>query len=598
MSGWKARLALTAQRNRQEIVKAQLSRREMARLGLLTAGGALVAKSGLSSRAFAGGGDAPASPPTKPWSQPLPLLQIKQPVAASALSGGAPDGTTVIEHANERVKHQLWDKFPPKKFYEITMRETQIKLDPSYSPTTYWGFDGTVPGPMIQARYGEPVMVRWHNHLPSVKKPQNFGIAEMAPHLHNAHTASESDGFPEDYFNSINDPKPLNPKGFKDCHYPNVYAGYTARGDLVGDPAEALSTLWYHDHHHDFTAQNVYKGMFGAYNLFDDKDTGDEGTGLRLPSGPYDQQLFLGDPLLDRDCQLVFDLFNLDGILGDKYAVNGAIQPFFEVKKRRYRLRIVVPGPSRFYQVALFDGKDFLPFWQISSDGTLLPEAVQVTSLNLAVAERADIIVDFSKIAASKLYLVNRMEQVDGRGPTGKILTPGASVLEFRVGDKAQDNSRDPSTGGAYKLRELPDPDMSALLARAAKANTRTWEFTRGNGAWSVNGEAYDANVVSAKIPQESEEVWVIQNGGGGWAHPIHVHFEEGRVLSRDGVQVKPGVQIDGTINYARKDVYTVGDNKEARVFFRFRDMKGRYVMHCHNVVHEDHGMMVRWEIV
>ena len=139
---------------------------------------------------------------------------------------------------------------------------------------------------------------------------------------------------------------------------------------------------------------------------------------------------------------------------------------------------------------------------------------------------------------------------------------------------------------------------MNALRALAAKSRRREFEFTRGNGAWSVNGEFYDEHIVSANPAQEDSEVWVIKNGGGGWAHPIHHHFVEGRVLTRDGVAVTPGVQIDGTINYGRKDVYTVGDNKEAEVFIRFRDMKGRYVMHCHNVVHEDHGMMVRFDIV
>ena len=74
-------------------------------------------------------------------------------------------------------------------------------------------------------------MVRFHNHLPSVKVPQSYGIAEMTTHLHNAHTPSESDGNPVNFFNSINDPNAINPNGFKDQHYPNVQAGYTARGD-------------------------------------------------------------------------------------------------------------------------------------------------------------------------------------------------------------------------------------------------------------------------------------------------------------------------------------------------------------------------------
>jgi FtsP/CotA-like multicopper oxidase with cupredoxin domain len=147
-------------------------------------------------------------------------------------------------------------------------------------------------------------------------------------------------------------------------------------------------------------------------------------------------------------------------------------------------------------------------------------------------------------------------------------------------------------------MRALPDPDFGALLARAAKAKTRTWRFERSNGAWAVNGKLFDENVVSAAIPQESEEVWIIQNPGGDWRHPVHIHFEEHRVLSRNGVQVTPNAQFNASADYSRKDVIELNTNEEVRIFMRFRDMKGRYVMHCHNVVHEDHAMMVRWDIV
>jgi FtsP/CotA-like multicopper oxidase with cupredoxin domain len=614
MTSWKDKVAVTAQRNRQEIVKAKLSRREMMRAGLLTAGGSLILKHGLSSRAEAALTDpdsrpTPASPPMRPWAQPMPLLTVKTPVESHAMAGGQPDGTTVIDGATKRINHQYCSydtetgdyggKFPPKKFYELVMQEAPHKFHPDYANTTVWGFDGQVPGPNIRAKYGEPIMVRFHNHLPSVKTPQAFGIAEISTHLHNAHTPSESDGNPVNYFNSINDPNAINPLGFKDQHYPNVLAGFTARGDSVGDPTEALSSLWYHDHHLDYTAQNVYKGMFGCYNLFDDKDTGDEGSGLHLPSGKYDIPIFFNDFAFDQTCQAVFDLFNLDGILGDRFCANGAIQPYLNVDKRRYRFRLYAPGPSRWWEFALWDGTSFLPFWQIASDGNLLPQAIQVTSVRLAVAERVDIIVDFSKISAKRLYLVNRLEQVNGRGPTGRILNPGTPVVQINLGalPAQKDISADPAAS-TLKMRTLPDPDFGALLARAAKAKTRTWRFERSNGAWAVNGKLFDENVVSAAIPQESEEVWIIQNPGGDWRHPVHIHFEEHRVLSRNGVQVTPNAQFNASADYSRKDVIELNTNEEVRIFMRFRDMKGRYVMHCHNVVHEDHAMMVRWDIV
>ena len=108
----------------------------------------------------------------------------------------------------------------------------------------------------------------------------------------------------------------------------------------------------------------------------------------------------------------------------------------------------------------------------------------------------------------------------------------------------------------------------------------------------------FDENVVNAAIPRGSEEVWSIQNPGGSWRHPVHIHFEEHRMLTRNGVSVKPATQANGAIDYSRRDVINLQTNEEVRLFMRFRDMKGRYVMHCHNVVHEDHAMMVRWDIV
>ena len=634
MASWKDKLALTAQRNRQEIVKAKLDRREMMRLGLLTAGGALIAKAGLSSRAFGAepaltDKDAtlsrvPPSPPIRPWAAPMPRLVLKKPVDYRNMTAGLPDpdshkvkiypcdGTTPIDGATKRVKHQYYsvgpggdpiDKCGDTKFYELEMKESLLQVHPDYAPTKFWAFDGVVPGPLFRAKYGEPCMVRFHNHLPSVKTPQAFGIAEMSTHLHNGHTPSESDGNPVNYFNSVNDPNAVNPDGFKDQHYPNMRAGFTKRGDMVGDPTESLGSLWYHDHHLDFTAQNVYKGMFGCYNLFDELDTGEEGMGLNLPCKDYDIPIFFHDALFDSSCQTVFDLFNLDGILGDRFLANGAIQPFLNVEKRRYRFRIYAPGPSRWWEWSLWDGTNFLPFWQISTDGNLLPNAVQVTSVRMAVAERVDIIVDFGKIKGSRLYFVNRAEQINGRGPTGKTLSPGTPVLQVNlIGNAVLDSSADPSAGASgpvgMKLRDLPDMDFAALQTKAAKLPTRTWRFERGSGGWTVNGKLFDENVTSAAIPAGSEEVWVIQNPGGSWRHPVHIHFEEHRMLSRNGTPVKPATQVNGAIDYARRDVVNLQTNEEVRIFMRFRDMPGRYVMHCHNVVHEDHAMMVRWDIV
>src|SRR5260221_14375916 len=117
-------------------------------------------------------------------------------------------------------------------------------------------------------------MVRFHNHLPSVTKPQNFGIAEMTTHLHNGHTPSESNGYPLNYFNSINDPNPVNPHGFKDQHYPNVLAGYTARGELEDAHRPLLPRERRLDSSEERRVRKECRARGAAYNQKKKKHTG------------------------------------------------------------------------------------------------------------------------------------------------------------------------------------------------------------------------------------------------------------------------------------------------------------------------------------
>jgi len=110
-------------------------------------------------------------------------------------------------------------------------------------------------------------------------------------------------------------------------------------------------------------------------------------------------------------------------------------------------------------------------------------------------------------------------------------------------------------------------------------------------GERTVNGDPYDRDVVSATIPEGTAERWTIINGGGSWSHPVHIHYEEHRSLLYNRAAPPP-------LETCRKDVIRLDPNAEVEIYLRFRDYKGLYVMHCHNVVHEDHAMMVNWKIV
>lgn len=580
-----------AAKNRREIIAARLSRRDLVKMGLLTSAGYLIQKNGLSARAqFSGGGSfgscdrrwsgfggngTPISPPTTPFIQPLTLPPIAQSVASLSPAPTVNPNTAAGEGRTR--PHQALTQFPAQKYYEVHQREALLSVHPELPQQRLWTFNGTSPGQTYVAHYGEPILVRQFNDLPNDNG--GFGIQSVSTHLHNGHTPSESDGFPCDFFGQGK---------FYDQHYPNVLAGFSSTNPPNGDIRESMSTLWYHDHRVDFTSQNVYKGLAGFYLLFNQFDTGDETTGFRLPSFPaYDIPMMFGDRNFDPQTGLLaFDLANRDGILGDKFLVNGKIQPFFEVKRRRYRFRWLNGGPSRFYQFYLTNPNNLTQnnkFWVISNDGNLLPNPVQVSSVRISVAERMDVIVDFSAFpAGTVLRLENRLEQCDGAGPTDNILPAGQGiqVMEFRVtSDAVTDNSVDPAT----------NPSFYAVPPRTTVQQCRGFKFDRRNGEWVINDKFFDCNEVRFRVKRNTAEEWDL-DGGFDWQHPVHIHFEEHQIISRNG-------QTPTAIERGRKDVVRLGENDSVKLFFRFRDFVGRYPMHCHNVIHEDHAMMLRFDI-
>ncbi len=633
-----------AAKNRRELIAAGLtSRRDLFKMGLLTAGGMLVAKSGLSARAYfqSQGGTIPgpassgsnkspgsfnlcvpgnqtASPPTTPFIDPLPIMPTASTVPVATLNpapticpntGSGTDGTEVRAACHQAPP--LGFAFPPPRIYKFTQEQftTRQTSDRNLPAQTIWGFSDQVhgvssPGPTYKANYGVPQMTRNINRLPAVNQLNNtgFGFPSVTTHLHNGHTPSESDGNPCDFYTAGR---------FCDQYYPEVLAGFNSTHSPTGDINEALSTLWYHDHRVDFTAQNTYKGLFGFHLLFNQFDTGDETTGFHLPSYPqFDIPLAFADKVYDPNTgQLVFDLFNLDGILGDKFLVNGVIQPFLQVSPRRYRFRLLDPGPSRFYEFFLTgniqgSSPTTNPFFVIANDGNLLPNPVQVNSVRIGVAERVDVIIDFSKLAGQTVYLENRLRQINGMGPVppsgfipGQIECPDANgnfsdilpagkgnlLLQFRVtGPNVADNSVDPATNPTFY--QLPSTNVAPRV-------TRTFKFDRLNGQWSINGQFMTCDHFRFLVEQNSVENWILFNATGDWTHPVHIHLEEHQILSRN--RAAPSL-----VEKSRKDVTQLHPNERVLLFFRFRDWLGKYPIHCHNVVHEDHAMMGLWEVV
>ena len=559
---------------------------------------------------------APALPPSPStvgyeWTRALPIPQV---LAQTPLEDPVPTGPANSPYGEcGRNNHQKWGTLYSRvpETYEVHVQEATHSFtdSPAIPPQPIWGYNGTYPGPTIHARYGKPVIMRFFNNLP--QDHVGFGSPEISTHLHNLHCGSESDGFPGDYFSpTLAGPTLTSPGMFKDHLYPNVYAGFEDFPDTDGDPREALGTLWFHDHTLDSTAANVYKGLAAFYLLFDKIDSGDENDpnpeALRLPSGEYDIPIVVQDKRFAPNGQLYWNQLDPEGVLGDKIVVNGVIQPRLDVARRKYRFRFLNGGPTHLYELYFIvrGTSQVQSFTYVANDGNLLPAPLASSTLRtstgasphglrLGVAERSDIVFDFSRYSiGTEILVINRLKQTSTRKQDTGLLTIAASnqVMLIKVdrdppGGLGADPSRVPTV-----LRPLPDmpADLSTLPVRR-------WVFERSGGAWIVNGRSFNINQISAAIPKGSAEIWDLVNPSGGWTHPIHIHFEEGRILQRfnsAGVSVVIPPQERG-----RKDVYVLNPGERIRVFLRFRDFVGKHPMHCHNLAHEDHAMMVRWDI-
>ena len=373
-----------------------------------------------------------------------------------------------------------------------------------------------------------------------------------------------------------------------------------------GDISESISTLWYHDHSMDHTSENVYKGLVGFHLMFDEVDSNNENDtapgALRLPSGDFDVPLLFQDKRFSADGQLYFNqLGGNAGRLGDRFAVNGTIQPKFSVLRRKYRFRLLNAGPSRFYQFFLSKNNVDQTFKRIGNDESLLEKPLDIPSVLLGVAERADVVIDFANFAVGdQLYLVNRLKMQDnGQGPQfgsdGRMVVVPADqqdqIVRFDVSGEAPDDpSRLPATLRANPV--LPSDLLNKTQAELKSLdNHRSKNFVldKSSGIWVINDRAFDDDLRET-LPRQGPpggaapydgEVWTIKNNDPGWSHPIHIHLEEFRILLRNGV-IAPATE------QCRKDVLIVGPDEEVQIFLRFRDFLGKYPIHCHNVVHFD----------
>ncbi|MFC0628893.1 multicopper oxidase family protein [Kribbella deserti] len=447
--------------------------------------------------------------------------------------------------------------------YRITQRKAKLEILPGLQ-TEVLGYDGQFPGPTFDVRSGRTIAVEQVNHLD----------VPTVVHLHGGHTPADSDGWPTDLVMPVG-----GSTGGHEHHGGHAMPGDVRQGRRthVYPNTQRAATLWYHDHRMDFTAPQVYRGLAGLHLIRDAEEDA-----LPLPAGDREIPLVIADrafnadgsfryPALDPTLQSTPGVENayMEGVVGDVILVNGAPWPALEVEAARYRFRLLNASNARRYELALDPGPGKIH--QIGSDGGLLDKPIEHSSLVVAPAERFDVIIDFSQYAVgSDVTLVNRL----GSGST-------AQVMRFKVTRAAKDDSAIPAKLSSYKV--VPAP---------SRVVRRQWRFRKGQAGshadWVINGRPFDPSHMEARPRLGDFEIWSFVTDVH---HPVHVHLSPFQVLSRGGG--KPGPYDAGW-----KDTVDVRPAEVVEVLIRFTGHKGKYLIHCHNLEHEDMAMMAAFETI
>ncbi len=478
---------------------------------------------------------------------------------------------------------QDWNRFSShahEKEYRIVMEETVQSFFPGVDTPIFAYRDafssnpGRTPGPTFLTRFREPVVVRQENHLTKNRGPINTTghDIETSVHLHGSHVPSHADGAP-DFYTLAGEAK--------DYYYPNIIPrmtqadrrAKTCEGDF--DPTWIPSTLWYHDHSMDITGYTVSRGLAGFYLMFDEREEQlIENHVLPDPAEGFDIGLALTDQKFNGDGTLAFDFFDHNGRLGDVFTVNGTVQPFFEVQRRKYRFRILNASSARIYQLRLSSGQPFLIF---GADTWLFPRAGVVKTFEIAPGQRHDVIIDF-RHAPDEVFLDNIMLQTDGR--KGDKVDPNqpTPLLKFVVKGSPMANDVTITDGTIIRDQWAPISDNDVVA-------TRSFVADRSLGAWTINNRFFNPRRADAVPELGTTEQWTFENGGGGWWHPFHTHLEGFQIQRLNGKRPP----FERSFN---SDLVLLHGGEVAQVLLKFRTFTGPFMFHCHNIQHEDMRMM------
>jgi spore coat protein A len=532
-----------------------------------------------------------------------------------------------------RLPHGRGKRAP---YYQVPMMQVAQKLHRDLPPTPVWGYWGRYPGPSFEVWRGQPIAVKWINNLP----PQHLlheamdhtlmepGMPEVRTvvHLHGSRVLPESDGHPEAWFTP----------------------GFAQQGPFPNDgifyyPNDQPATmLWYHDHAIGITRLNVIAGLAGLYFI---REPGE--ASLRLPSGRYEIPLVIQDRRFNPDGSIWYPTVGLGpppfhpvwtpDYFGDVAVVNGKVMPFLEVEPRKYRFRILNAANTRFFNLRLQIGEPETSldrrnqgegphFVQIGADVGFLPAPVAMPNLLLSNAERADVIVDFSRFDGQDIVMTNDAAIPYPDGFPGQA-TPIMPIMQFRVrrGHMGRDRSRIPA-----HLSDAPPINLDAVVrSRDILLGGETAPAQLPPGfcpppfplefpiRMLIEQRAFMDPVVT-EPEVGTTEIWRFINPMT-IAHPMHVHLAHMQVLDRqpfDGMKYMhtgeistlgpPQPPAPNEVN-APKDTVLVDKETITRVVLKFDLPSGtpatsgqrfRYVHHCHMLEHEDNDMMRPFDVV
>ena len=462
--------------------------------------------------------------------------------------------------------------------YNITAAVGAVNIV-SGAATPVMGYEGRVPARRIDVEQGTPIKLYMRNKLPSPHP--TFGTpTALSTHLHGSASLPQYDGYASDL---------TQPGQVKTYHFPNC---------------QEARMLWYHDHGVHYTAQNVYSGLASQYHLHDEmeRELGipvtpkADNPGVVPPNYEFDVGLTLSDIMFQANAQQLYDDRTRSGLWGDVILVNGKAWPVMKVKRRIYRFRLLNASPSRSYRPTFSPA---VPVYMIATDGGLMPKAMPVTSWRHGSAERYEFLMDFRNIPVG-----TKIEMRNLSNPNNRDYDNTNKIMRFDVIGDAFDLN-DPSWN--FIPNELNPGEQAMNLKEKDATKVRNIQLKHDDitNVWSLNGKTWEDVIASnftsvlANPALGATEIWELENSSGGWFHPVHIHLIDFRILTRNG---------KAPFDYEKgpKDVMYVGEREKVRVIMKFGStdpyspfhvQTGRYMIHCHNLVHEDHDMMGQFSV-